>query len=386
VCGLWTVVGAIAALALTAGLVVRHALPLRQPPPPPPPPAANASNASKAADGIEGYKYVKGRGIVMTGDGCFVPLAYTGAYLLQQYRLNINVALFTSAEGIGTVEKLVAVFGINPFERVVDATVLLDKHDGRMKSLGRNRTCAFRLQKIIAHIYAPYEHSLIMDADNFPCSARVKGLFDAHDAAGSQAMLMYDPTRPGVFNGGFQLAHRTPEVRRFKVHWLKKVARSCKQGIHMRKVSTGVNYVLDQPDMNYLLQRWTLKPNSTKPYDVIPPDLTACRPEMWAGGEETERYLRAMGQPNNRTLLDYPPCPFAHINPFKFPWLVPEKVDRFCSPVGVGLASSILYRVMDVAFTNTAGLGIHPSTAAWCLKQVRSTSENHDASPHFIDG
>lgn len=349
--------------------------------------ASNSTNSSrpKAADNIPGYKYSDGRGIVMVGDGCFVPLAWTSAYLLQQYKLNIKVALFTSEEGLGTAEKLSLAFGIDPFERVVDATALLDQHDHRLGSLGRNKTCAFRLQKIIAHIYAPYEHTLITDADNFPCSERVKTLFDVHDAAGSQAMLMYDPTRPGVFNGGFQLSKRTPEVRRFKVHWLKKVASSCDRGVHLRKVGTGVNYVLDQPDMNYLIQRWKQKVNSTRPFDVIPPDLQACRPEMWQGGNETERYLAAMGQPHNRTLLDYPPCPFAHINPFKFPWYIPEKVDRFCSARGLGLTSDVLYRVMDVAFADPAGLGINPSTAAWCRRQVRGTREAHDISPHFIE-
>ncbi|KAG8469621.1 hypothetical protein KFE25_006076 [Diacronema lutheri] len=372
--------------ALVLGALRSYGGPALLVPAPAPTSVVNSTNETRAADGIDGYAYTPGRGIVIIGDGCFVPLAYTSAYLLAQYALNIKVALFTSAEGVGTAAKLAAAFGQDPFERVVDATALLDQHDARMQGLGRNRTCAFRLQKIIAHIYAPFEHSLIMDADNFPCSRRVRALFDEHDAAGSQAMLMYDPTRPGIFNGGFQLAKRTPEVRRFKVHWLKKVARSCKHGIHIRRTERGVNYVLDQPDMNYLLQRWTQKVNSTKPYDVIAPDLQACRPEMWAGGDESARYLQAMGQPGNVTLLDSPPCPFAHINPFKFPWFLPEKVDAFCSVRGLGDTSTILYRVMEVAFNDTTGLGIHPATARWCLKQVRGTRENHDNAPHFIDG
>jgi hypothetical protein len=92
-----------------------------------------------------------------------------------------------------------------------------------------------------------------------------------------------------------------------------------------------------------------------------------------------------MGQPYNRTLLDYPPCPFAHINPFKFPWYIPEKVDRFCSVRGLGLTSNVLYRVMDVAFADPTGLGINPSTAEWCRRQVHGTREAHDISPHFIE-
>ncbi|KAJ1629265.1 hypothetical protein T492DRAFT_1012027 [Pavlovales sp. CCMP2436] len=378
----FAVVGCLAvAAAVTVG-IVRAA----RPAPPPPALPHNASNKTRAADGIEGYKYVPGRGIVIIGDGCFVPLAYTSAFMLQQLGLNLKVALFTSEEGVGTAAKLATIFGHDPFERVVDATALLDQHDVRMRDLGRNRTCAFRLQKIIAHIYAPYDHSLIMDADNFPCSKRVTALFDAHDAAGSQAMLMYDPTRPGIYNGGFQLAKRTGEVRRFKVHWLKKVARSCHLGIHIRKVPSGINYVLDQPDMNYLIQRWTLKVNSTTPIDVIPNDLMACRPEMWEGGEESEKYLQLMGQSGNLSFLDYPPCPFAHINPFKFPWFFPEKVDRFCSVRGLGATSDILTRVMEVAFNDTRRLGISPTTGRWCVNQVKATRLHHDISPHFIDG
>jgi hypothetical protein len=42
--------------------------------------------------------------------------------------------------------------------------------------------------------------------------------------------------------------------------------------------------------------------------------------------------------------------------------------------------------IHQVAFNETRGLGISPTTARWCVKQVKATREHHDISPHFIDG
>lgn len=140
----------------------------------------------------------------------------------------------------------------------------------------------------------------------------------------------------------------------------------------------------DQPDMNY--QRWNASTTRSKTIDDIPLDIQACRPEMWQGGNETEKYLLAMGQPGNLDLLDHPPCSFAHINPFKFPWLSARKVDAFCSVRGFGHTSRIFQRVMEVSFNNTFGLGISSKTASWCVTQVRGTRRKHDTNPHHIDG
>ncbi|KAJ1629788.1 hypothetical protein T492DRAFT_872768 [Pavlovales sp. CCMP2436] len=263
---------------------------------------------------------------------------------------------------------LAAHFGHMPYDTVVDATSMISRHDKsahsqQLQKLSVDPHCAFRLQKILTIGRSPYEHTVFMDADAFPCSSRIESLFDLHDLSGADAMLMPENKHTGGYNSGFMAVKSTPAWHTLTVRWHDRVARSCL----MRKHSNVVGSVLDQPD---LLAQITQMAGHLKVAEM-PFELQACRPEMWKRGGDLD-YYEQHHLPHNASILDHPPCPVAHVNPFKAPWLLPRKVDGFCDTKGLGKVSSLVYKTLKVALAfNRTDLGITPERGA-CIGPIEA--------------
>lgn len=339
---------------------------------------ALAGVAAPRADGYGEslYRAFGRRGIVMVGEGCYVPVAFASATLLRRH-VNVSATLFTNAEGIAMLSALTVKLGSSPFDMVVDATTLLSRHDGSARGLGLqarsvNDSCAFRLQKILTIGRSPYEHTVFMDADAFPCSERLMRVFDAHDASGADMMFMPEPTRrKNGYNSGFIAAKNNAAVRALTARWLERVGNSCAA----RRNTNAVGKVLDQPDLLKLLTR--MRKDGELTFAEMPFELQACRPEMWKNKEESLLYLKAFNQPPDLTLLDKPKCPIAHINPFKNPWMITGRVDKFCDTKGLGPLSSYLFDVLSVGFSfHENGHGIPPEKAATCRKRLGVLGRN----------
>lgn len=307
------------------------------------------------------------RGIVLVGEGCYVPVAFVTATLLARH-LNTSVSLFTNKEGIAMTAALAGHFGHFPYDTLVDATSLISRHDGSAlgaasQTLSVDPHCAFRLQKILTIGRSPYEHTIFMDADAFPCSARIERLFELHDRTGADAVLMPENKHTKGYNSGFMSVRSTPAWRSLTVRWHDRVARSCQTREH----TSAAGSVLDQPSLlRQIRQMGTHLQIAQMPYE-----LQACRPEMWKPGGDLD-YFEQHGLAPNASLLDHPPCPVAHINPFKAPWILVRKVDRFCDTKGLGRLSSLIYRTLKVAFQfNRTDLGLTRERKDWCWARVK---------------
>lgn len=307
------------------------------------------------------------RGIVLVGEGCYVPVAFVTATLLAKH-VNVSVSLFTNKAGIAMASALASHFGHFPFDTLIDATALISRHGGSaggaaMQQLSVDPHCAFRLQKILTIGRSPYEHTVFMDADAFPCSSRIEQLFDLHDLSGADAVLMPENKHTGGYNSGFMSVKSTPAWRTLTVRWHDRVAHSCQS----RKHTNVVGSVLDQPD---LLAQITKMGGSLK-IRKMPYELQACRPEMWKKGGDAD-YFEQHGLTPNASIIEHPPCPVAHVNPFKAPWMLVRKVDKFCDTKGLGKVSSLVYRTLDVALKlNRTDLGITPERMDWCWTHIR---------------
>mmetsp|Transcript_24060 Transcript_24060/g.80858 ORF Transcript_24060/g.80858 Transcript_24060/m.80858 type:complete len:371 (+) Transcript_24060:92-1204(+) len=319
-----------------------------------------------------------GRGVVFVGEGCYVPVAFASATMLRQH-VNLSTTLFTTAQGIAMIGALVAHFGSSPFDLVIDASSLLFRHDGqpwarRAGALGMTDTCAFRLQKILSIGRSPYEHTLFIDADAFPCSAKLADLFEMHDRLGLDMLLMQEPIRPeNGYNSGYMSVKRTAAVQKLTNTWLMRVAEACAtedRVVAGKVVKDKAGHVVDQPRLFELLK--SMSESGELRFATMPYEYQACRPEMWRSEEEAVQYMKAYGLPLNRSRLDHPPCPVAHINPFKNPWLITGKVDRFCNTSGLGTVSSILKRILLAGFAqNGTGVRIPDAKAQWCRDHLR---------------
>jgi len=321
------------------------------------------------------------RGVVMVGEGCYVPVAFASATLLRRHA-NVSVSLFTTSEGISMLGALATRLGNSPFDTVVDATTLLSRHDGttrgfELQARSLNSSCAFRLQKILTIGRSPYEHTVFMDADAFPCSARLLRVFDEHDAAGTDMMLMPEPTRrKNGYNSGFMSVKNNAAVRALTARWLERVARSCAA----RRHTNAAGKVLDQPDLLKLLT--SMRTAGELTFAEMPYELQACRPEMWKNKNESLLYLKAFNQPPDLSLLERPPCPIAHINPFKNPWMITGRVDKFCDTKGLGPLSKYLLEVLHAGFSfHENGHGIPAAKAATCRKRLGVLGRNLPVAP-----
>lgn len=307
-----------------------------------------------------------------------MPVAFVSANLLLRH-MNVSITLFTTSQGIAMVGALVAHFGQSPFDIVIDASSLLFRGDGSRLTantghLGVSERCAFRLQKILSIGRSPYYHTIFMDADAFPCSARIAHLFHMHDSAAVDMVLMPEPIRPdNGYNSGFMSVKSTPGVRRLTHEWLMRVAVACSTDDRVvggKVVKDKAGHVVDQPRLFELLQ--SMSADGSLAFGTMPYEYQACRPEMWRSEEEAMQYLAAYNLPRNRSILDHPPCPVAHINPFKNPWLITSKVDRFCNTSGAPKVSALLKETLAFAFTlNGTHVRIPEEKAQWCKSHLK---------------
>jgi hypothetical protein len=310
------------------------------------------------------------RGIVLVGEGCYVPVAFATATLLARH-VNLSVTLFTNKEGIAMTSALAAHFGHFPYDTLVDATALIGRHEGRPDAareaaeLSVDPHCAFRLQKILTIGRPPYDHTIFMDADAFPCSARIAELFRLHDLSGADMFLMPENKHTGGYNSGFMAVRSTAATRELTLRWHDRVAASCRA----RKHTNVVGSVLDQPDL--LRETTRMERRGELKIAQIPYELQACRPEMWKRGGDAD-YFEQHGLVPNASILERPPCPVAHVNPFKAPWLIQRKVDKFCDSKGLGKVSSLVYRTLKVGLAfNRTDLGVSKARADWCWIHIR---------------
>lgn len=313
--------------------------------------ALHPSNAAPALDTAEPVllpKQFARRGVVLMGEGCYVPVAFVAAIMVRVHT-NMSVTLFTNEGGVAMVSLLNVHFQRTPFDMVIDATSLLSRHSGSergrtIEALARDDKCAFRLQKILAIARSPYEHSLVMDGDAFPCSPRMVDLFDVHDAQGGDVMVTWEPTRP-KFNGGFHVVRRSLGVDLLTAGWFESVSDACERGTTLNREGR----VLDQPSFNRNLHR--LHNAGKLTYSVAPYDLEPCRPEVWKGNaNETRKYLEIRNLPLDMKVDLESICPIAHVNCFKDEGMLVRRVDPFCSTGGLGNVSKLIYRAMQVIF------------------------------------
>jgi len=202
-----------------------------------------------------------------------------------------------------------------------------------------------------------------MDADAFPCSSRIERLFELHDLSGADAVLMPENKHTGGFNSGFMSVKSTPAWRTLTVRWHDRVAHSCQH----RRHTNAVGSVLDQPDLLAQIQQM----GSALKVLPMPYELQACRPEMWKRGGDAD-YFEQHGLTPNASIIEHPPCPVAHVNPFKAPWLLLRRVDKFCDTRGLGKVSSLVYRTLKAGLAfNRTDLGITRERAEWCWTHIR---------------